>query len=454
MASWVENEMRAGQMADKRLAKRLSMILESLSENPEDSIPAACRGWTETQGVYRFLDNAKVGLDEILAGHQSASIERIGQQNMVLLAQDTTFLNFAMEEATGLGTLKRTQSEHYLLHPTVAFTPWRVNLGVLGAKFWQRPEEPVGHLRAKKPIEEKESHRWLESYALACEVQRRCPGTLIVSVADREGDIHEWFADAQNRALEEKAEFIVRAKCNRRTQTEQDDYSYLWDELSTSHKLGQRRISTPRSGDKPSRSALLEIRAKAVEFCGRRSKAIQPVTVYAVYAKEIRPPKAEEAIEWMLLTSLPVEDYKAAAAIIDWYRCRWEIEIYFRVLKQGCRIERLRLETDQRLLNGIGVYLVVAWRVHIITMQSRAWPDESCELIFSAQEWKTIYLMQTKKKPPKQPPSLRSITRMLAQLGGFLARKSDGEPGIQNIWRGYRALKNYIDALEVAQVSL
>ncbi len=119
MASWVENEMRAGQMADKRLAKRLSMILESLSENPEESIPAACRGWTETQGVYRFLNNAKVGLDEILAGHRSASIERIGQQNMVLLAQDTTFLNFAMEEATGLGTLKRTQSEHYLLHPTV-----------------------------------------------------------------------------------------------------------------------------------------------------------------------------------------------------------------------------------------------------------------------------------------------------------------------------------------------
>ncbi len=156
----------------------------------------------------------------------------------------------------------------------------------------------------------------------------------------------------------------------------------------------------------------------------------------------------------MLLTSLPVEDYQAAAAIIDWYRCRWEIEIYFRVLKQGCRIERLRLETDQRLLNGIGVYLVVAWRVHTITMQSRAWPDESCELIFSTQEWKTIYLMQTKRKPPKQPPSLRSMTRMLAQLGGFLARKSDGEPGIQNIWRGYRTLKNYIDALEVAQVSL
>jgi len=181
---------------------------------------------------------------------------------------------------------------------------------------------------------------------------------------------------------------------------------------------------------------------------------IQPVNIYAVYAKEVRPPKGEKPIEWMLLTSLAVEDYKTAQAIVDWYRCRWEIEIYFRVLKQGCRIERLRLETDERLLNGIGIYLVVAWRVHTITMQSREWPEVSCEVLFSDQEWKTIYLMQQKKKPPKKPPTLRTMTRMLAQLGGFLARKSDGEPGIKNIWRGYRALMNYIDALEVARVAL
>jgi hypothetical protein len=95
-----------------------------------------------------------------------------------------------------------------------------VNLRVLGAKLWQRSEEPVGHLRRNKPIEEKESNRWLESYNLACEVQRSCPDTLVVSVAVREGDIHEWFSDAQNRLPEEKAEFIVRAKCNRRTEVE------------------------------------------------------------------------------------------------------------------------------------------------------------------------------------------------------------------------------------------
>jgi hypothetical protein len=454
MTDWVANEMRASQLNDKRLNRRLSVILESLSENPQESIPAACQGWTETHAVYRFLDNDNVSLEEILSGHKSATMERIRNQQMVLLAQDTTFLDFGQEESVGLGTLKRRPTDHYLLHPTVAFTPSRVNLGVLGAKLWQRPEEPVGHLRRKKPIEEKESYRWLESYDLACEVQRNCPQTLVVSIADREGDIHEWFSDAQSRPLEEKAEFIVRAKCNRRTEVNDEEYSYLWEELTSCPCIGKRSIQTPRNGNRRSRTADIEIRTKEILFCGRKGQARDPVSVFAVYAKEKRAPKGEEAIEWMLLTSIPVENVTTAQAIVEWYRCRWEIEIFFRVLKQGCQIERLRLETDTRLLNAIAVYIIVGWRIHTITMQSREWPKVDSELIFTEREWKTIYLMQTKKKPPKQAPDLQTITRMLAQLGGFLARKGDGEPGVKNIWRGYRALQNYIDALDMAQVAL
>ena len=454
MMSWVENEMKASEMADKRLDKRLSLILNSFSENPEESIPSACHGWTETQGAYRFIDNDKVGVEHILQGHKEASLERIRQQTCVLLTQDTTFLNFAQEEDIGLGTLRHTQSEHYLLHATVAFSASRVNMGVLKAKMWQRPDEPVAHLRRKTPIEQKESIRWLESFEVACQVQRQCPDTLIISIADREGDIHEWFVDAQNRDPKERAEFIVRAKCNRRTEQNTGEYSYLWDELSEAPIISRLRFKTPRAGNKLSRSATLEVRVKEVEFCGRRGKSTQPVWVYAVFAKEKSPPKGKTPIEWMLLTSLPVEDKRSADAIIGWYRCRWEIEIYFYTLKQGCLVERLRLETDKRLFNALAIYMVVAWRIHTITMLSREQPEVSSELLFSDKEWKIIYLMQKKSKPPTKPPSLNAITRMLAQLGGFLGRKGDGEPGVKNIWRGYRALQNYVDALEMAKVAL
>lgn len=454
MESWIARETLNTNMPDERLKIRLAKILEGLSSNSDESIPAACQSWADTKGVYRFFDNPRVGMDEILSGHQSSTINRISKQNMVLIAQDTTFLNFAQEEAAGVGTLKRTKSDNYLLHLSVAFTPSRANLGILGGKFWQRPEEKVAHLRDKKPIEEKESYRWLESYEQACRVQKQCPDTLILNVADREGDIHEWFQLVQAKPIEERAEILVRAKCNRRTDLGDDEYSYLWNELDMASTKDSITIQTPRSGNKPSRKAKLNISYKEVEFCGRAGKNTTPVFMWAVYAKEAKPPKGEKAIEWMLLTSLPIENGVAARSVISWYCARWEIEIYFRILKQGCQIEELRLETDERLINCISIYMIIAWRIHIITMQSRELPDIPCNAVFSEREWKTICLMATKKKPPAKIPRLREVTRMLAQLGGFLARKGDGEPGVKNIWRGYQALQNYMEALEVAEVAM
>lgn len=452
MESWIALETQDTNMPDERLKMRLAKILEGLSKHSDESIPAACQSWADTKGVYRFFDNPRVGMEEILSGHQSSTINRVSKQKMVLITQDTTFLNFAQEEAAGVGTLKRTKSDHYLLHLSVAFTPSRDNLGVLDAKFWQRPEEKVAHLRDKKPIEEKESYRWLESYEQACHVQKQCPETLVLSVADREGDIHEWFQLVQDKPAEERAEILVRAKCNRRTHLGEDEYSYLWEELDKVKPKELMTIQTPRSGNKPSREATLEISYKEVEFCGRAGRNTSPVFMWAVYAKEAKPPKGEKPIEWMLLTSLPIESGVAAQSVIGWYCARWEIEIYFRVLKQGCQIEELRLETDERLVNCISVYMIIAWRIHIITMHSREHPEIPCNQVFSEREWKTICLMATKKKPPTKIPKLRDATRMLAQLGGFLARKRDGEPGVKNIWRGYQALQNYTEALEVAEI--
>jgi hypothetical protein len=167
--------------------------------------------------AYRFLDNPHVGVEEILSGHKQATRERIRAQEVALLVQDTSFLNYGtLHPRAEMGTVKERVRDEYLLHTTVAFTPERVNLGVVGAKLWQRPEEPVAHERARKPIEEKASYRWLEGHALACEVQQACAETVIVSVADCEGDIQEWFLDAMSRPGEERAEFLLRAKCNRR----------------------------------------------------------------------------------------------------------------------------------------------------------------------------------------------------------------------------------------------
>jgi len=137
MSNWVDTETEKTTINDKRLNIRLKKRLNAVSQQPTESLPAVTNGWSETLAAYRFLNNEKVCFDTILAGHREATIERIRQQPVVLILQDTTFLNYGQAEKVGYGTLRKTKSEHYLLHPSVAFTPSRVNLGVLGAKFWQ-----------------------------------------------------------------------------------------------------------------------------------------------------------------------------------------------------------------------------------------------------------------------------------------------------------------------------
>ncbi|HEV8711233.1 MAG TPA: transposase DNA-binding-containing protein [Candidatus Binatia bacterium] len=169
--SWVANEVAGCRLKDQRLTQRLAVIVERLAAKPTASIPAACHGWGETQATYRFLSNDRVEAEEILGGHSAATVQRIATEPVVLLVQDTTFLEYIKDLVSkGMGTLRETSRDEHLLHPSVAFTPTRVNLGILHHQFWQRPEEPVGHLRTQCPIEEKESYRWLVGYEVACAV--------------------------------------------------------------------------------------------------------------------------------------------------------------------------------------------------------------------------------------------------------------------------------------------
>jgi hypothetical protein len=289
----------------------------------------------------------------------------------------------------------------------------------------------------------------LEGYALACEVQQVCPQTVVVSVADCEGDIQEWFLDAMGRAGAERAEFLIRAKCNRRL-AQGARHDYLWDEMVAARPLGKLTFTLSRQADRRPRRVTLTVTARPVTFNGARRPGgrLPPVQVWAVYATELKPPKGEDPIEWLLLTSVPVADFAGACTVVQWYRARWEIELFFRVLKQGCQIERLRLATDHRLLNAIAIYLIIAWRIHIITMMGRTYPEASCEVVFEPREWQTIYTMQYHCRPPARPPPLRDTVRALAQLGGFLARTGDGEPGIKSIWQGYQRLHELIYAVE------
>jgi Transposase DNA-binding len=200
MSDWREGELAECQRHDARHTKRRGRLLGRLSARPVGSIPTACHGGAETVAASRFLHHPDIGVEEILSGHTPATLAHIRPPEGVLLVRDTTLLNYGTPRPTaGMGTVKIQTREEYLFHPTVAFTPERVTLGVLGMKVWQRPEQLVAPQRQRDPIEAKERYRWLEGYQCACEVQQACPTTLVVTMADREGDIRERFVDARRR---------------------------------------------------------------------------------------------------------------------------------------------------------------------------------------------------------------------------------------------------------------
>jgi Transposase Tn5 dimerisation domain len=396
------------------------------------------------------LPNPHMDAQEILSGHTHATLERIRAQEIVLLVQDTTFLHDGTTQPkAGMGTVKITTREESLRHPPVVFTPERINCGGVGMKVWQRPEQPVAQQRKRKPIAEKERYRWLEGYQGAGKIKQACPGTLGVNMADREGDIQEWLVDAMCREPSQRAEVIMRAKGHRRLVPGAAP-RYVWAAMQQTAALGTLTIELARQPERPPRSATLSVTATPVPFHGARrlGGTLPPVTVSAVYAQEPSPPPGEEPVEWLLLTSLPVTDFLRACLVVQWYRCRWERELFFRVLKQGCQIEQWRMQTEQRLLHALAIYVIVAWRIHNSTMASRAYPEVSCEVIFEPREWQTLSTMQQHCHPPPTPPPLRAMVRSLAQFGGFLARRGDGEPGIKAIWQGYQRLHDFIYAIE------
>jgi hypothetical protein len=316
-------------------------------------------------------------------------------------------------------------------------------------QVWQRPEQPVAQQRKSKPIAEQESSRWLEGYQCACAVKQACPATLVVNMADRAGDIQEGLVDVLRREPGQRAAWIIRAKQHRRLAPDAAQ-RYVWAEMPQAPALGTLTIALARQPERPPRPVTLAVMAKPVTFYGARRPGgkLPSVTGSAVYAQASSPPQGAAPVEWWRLTSLPVTDVPRACTVGQWYRCRWEIDVFFRVLQPGCKIEQVRVQTDQRFLNALAIYLIVAWRIHNMTMVSRAYPEVSCEGVFEPREWHTLYTMQQHCHPPPTPPPRREMVRSLAPLGGFFARKGDGEPGLKTLWQGYQRLHDFSYAVD------
>jgi len=453
-SGWFLEETATADLGDKRLNKRLSNVLEMLSRKPTGSIPAASKGWDETKAAYRFLDNEAATLSSVLKPHRQATEERIKKEAVVLLPQDTTELDYSSKKQTqGLGKLNYDNQLGMHLHSTLALTPDRICLGVVHAEVLVR-EKLGGSKRSQLPIEQKESMRWLNSYRIAQGMAEGCPNTKIVSMADREGDIYDIFVESQKAKGESQAEWIIRANQNRcLLETEGNGGKKgkkLFKKIEEAPVIGEVEFNLPKIKGRKARKVTQEIRELTLTLKApyRRDKTLPDVTINVVFAKEINAPLGVEPIEWVLLTSLPIGTKEQALQVVEWYLCRWQVEIFFKILKVGCAVEELQLKTVDRLKPCLALYMVIAWRILYITMLGRSYPEIPCNAVFEDEEWQAAYIVVRRRPPPEKPPGLNEMIRMIASLGGFLNRKGDGYPGPQTIWLGMQRNRDFVTAME------
>jgi len=448
--SWTAQEMLTANLGDERLNRRAAQLLSSLSHRPEGSIPSAFRSWGETLAAYRFFDNEKVTAEKVLEPHRDATLERVKQFSRVLCVQDTTELDFTGKpQIQGLGPLTYESALGLYIHPTLAITPERLCLGVLDQWSWVRDGEDHGgkdrQHRLKRSLEEKESLRWVEGYRRVCDWQSTLSQTRLVYVADRDSDLFELFEEGQNG----EADWLIRGSQDRALV----EGGLLWPTIREAEVLGVLEFDVPATAQRSKRHVVQTLRVLRVKLRPpyRPDKKLPAVEVTAILAWEESPPDGVEPIEWLLLTNLEVASSEEAQEKVQWYVCRWQIEIYFRILKSGCRVEELQLQERDRLEVALALYMIIAWRVLYLIMLGRTLPELSCEAVLAPEEWKAVYLVTQKKRPPSRPPALQEILVMIARLGGFLARKADGLPGPKALWIGLQRTRDFVLALEARE---
>lgn len=463
-ASWMEwasAELGDAGLGDKRLDKRLVKIVAAFLAAPEASIPKACGGWPGAKAAYRFFDNETVTPEAIIERHRKSLVERARGEKVVLAISDTTMLDYTSHPQTeGLGPLGDLIHQGFVVHPVLVVTPKDVPLGIANLDVWVRDIYEFGEAnqeeRRKKSIEEKESQKWLTAFEASERLQAELgEETTVVAVSDRESDVFEVFARAT--APGTKSLVLVRASSDRALVDEEDEgHGYLWEELQAAPVIGTAVILKPRNPESPKpRKATLSIRFKQVTLRvpknRLKSSGLKPVTVTAIFAHEDEPPMGQEPISWMLLTTVPTRTAEEAFERVSWYASRWQIEVFFKVLKSGCQAEERQLETADRLRRCMALDVVVAWRIQYLTMVGRATPDLPCSVVFEEYEWKALYVFVNKSPDaiPQEVPTLREVTRLIGRLGGHLGRKSDGEPGTLTLWRGLQRLPDIAEMWQI-----
>ena len=414
-AQWAEYEFGDAPLGDKRLSKRLVSVATAKAENPGRAFCGVAKGdWAATKAYYRMIDQPEesaVTLSNILEPHRQRTVRRMLGQKSVLCLQDGSELNYTnLDKCKGLGVLKANQTGAKMrgltLHSTFVVAPNGLPLGVLKAQcIAPKAKDPKDKRTPSTiPIEEKKTFVWIEHHRDLVELSAQMPQTRLINVCDREADFFEMFDEQRKNP---SVELLIRAKHDR-TISEEPFKLFAAARQSPVQSRVSMTIQRQSARSKKSKQKAKVARVKRTADLAVRTSRIQlhppgyhkdrpPIDIWIIHAREEHPPAGIDAIEWFLLTTMNISSSAAAEQYLRWYALRWRIEDWHRVLKSGCRIGDIAHESAERLRRAVGINLVIAWRIMLMTLMGRETPELPAELLFSDIELRTLGAYAKKK---------------------------------------------------------
>jgi hypothetical protein len=454
---FMEREFAQLRLGDRRLDVRFQKVMQQFLERPGKSINGASSNWAESKAAYRLFSNDDLTEEKILSAHGDQILERARCGSGDLIAvQDTTALSYTMHfHAEGLGSIAMgacsRSSKGLFVHTGYLLEESGVSLGCAEQIIWSRAQLQVGD-----ELWFTEHNRWRMALKASSEIGKAC-GRRVIHVADREADTWDYLSDIANF----QDDFVVRAV--KRGKSKNNEVPHICRAMQEAKDLGEitlkLEICKYDEGNRRLRSrkkeqVRLRVLARELDLSGtkyfKENSRNKGLKVNAVRLLEIDPPSDREPIDWILKTSLLVDTLSDCLRVVEIYKLRWQIENFHRVLKAGMKIEESRLEHADRLKKLVVCLSIVAWRIHQLTLLGRECPDLPCTIALRESEWKALYCKIKKSAAfPKQPPGLNQAMRWIAQLGGFLGRKGDGNPGSTTIWRGWERVMDMAEVFEI-----
>lgn len=447
--AWAEQQFSDCTLKDKRRTKRLVKMAEQVANNPSGSFPDLTETWADLKAAYRLFDCEDVTFEAVAERHWKQT--RRQKPGRYLLLDDTTVLDFGIHrKIANLGPTGNGMGWGFLLHNALMVqAESKAVLGVAGQAIHYRKPAPKKEHSARRLKRDRESEVWGR---VINQVGPPPEGSEFIHVCDRGADNFEVFC----HLLENGCGWVIRASLlHRKILNHAGETVPLSDYLATLPVSGTYELQVRSQKKQPARTATLEVRFGTLKMPVPVQKSPyikalkpQPIAMNVVWVREVNAPKGVQPIEWVLYTSLDVGNFDDAWQVIEYYETRWLVEEYHKALKTGCRVTKRGLQEADRLEPMVGLMSVVGVRLLQLKSAARSEPDRPARQIVP-RLWLTMLKAVRKRLRRVYDLTVYQFYRELAKLGGFLGRKSDGEPGWITIWRGWEKLNALVRGAEL-----